>query len=150
MEAVISVMSMADYDESVALWKRTPGIGISAADEREPMQRFLRQNNGLCFTARMEGELAGTALCGCDGRRGYLYHLAVDERFRHLGLGKALVEGSLSALQQQGIEKCHLLVYVSNLAGQAFWQHLGWEIREDVLIMSRNIPAQPETGSGSS
>ena len=140
MEAVISEMSMADYEESLALWKRTPGMGISGADEREPMERFLSQNRGLCFTARMERQVVGTALCGSDGRRGYLYHLAVDERFRRQGLGKALVGRSLSALQQQGIEKCHLMVYVGNLEGRAFWQHLGWEIREDVLTMSRNIP----------
>ena len=67
-----------EYDDALALWKRCEGIGLSDADERAPLTAFLLKNPGLNFIAREEGKPVGTCLCGSDGRRGYLYHLAVD------------------------------------------------------------------------
>jgi len=89
MEPVISELTMVDYEEALALWKGTAGIGLSGADERCPMERFLIQNQGLRFTARMDGRIVGTVLCGSDGRGGCPYPLAVDDQFRHRGIGRA-------------------------------------------------------------
>jgi ribosomal protein S18 acetylase RimI-like enzyme len=37
------------------------------------------------------GVILGAVLCGNDGRRGYLHHLAVAAEWRRRGIGKALV-----------------------------------------------------------
>lgn len=77
MKFQIDEMRLEDYDEAYTLWQNCPGIGLSDADSRCAIQRFLERNPGLNFIARQEGTLIGTCLCGSDGRRGYLYHLAV-------------------------------------------------------------------------
>ena len=76
-----------DYDQALALWKRTPGMGLSSVDERKPIEEFLALNPGLSFAAWAGGLLVGTALCGTDGRRGFLYHLAIDTAYRRQGTG---------------------------------------------------------------
>jgi ribosomal protein S18 acetylase RimI-like enzyme len=75
-------MNINDNDRLQTLWRRTPGLGLSAVDSREGIQTFLNRNPGLCFVCQDGERLIGTILCGHDARRGYIYHLTVDETYR--------------------------------------------------------------------
>ncbi len=139
MDYEIKLMTMDDYDEVYALWRASEGIGLSAADERDGIARFLERNPGLAFVARRGTELVGAVITGNDGRRGYLHHLAVSPTFRRQGLGRVLVERSLSALREIGIHKCHIFVYGDNLPAKAFWEEVGFYPRSNLILMSRDI-----------
>ncbi|HSD22523.1 MAG TPA: GNAT family N-acetyltransferase [Anaeromyxobacter sp.] len=135
----ITPFQMSDYDAAVELWRSAEGVVLGRADERDAVARFLAHNDGLSFVARGEGRLAGAVLCGSDGRRGFLHHLAVDASQRRRGIGTALVERCLEALRQRGIEKCHLFVLVGNEDAQQFWERTGWSARRDLVMMSRVV-----------
>src|SRR6266545_1260327 len=63
-----------------------------AGDDDPSLAAFAERNPGLFLLALDERGLAATALGGWDGRRGWLYHVAVraaDQRRR--GLGARLV-----------------------------------------------------------
>jgi ribosomal protein S18 acetylase RimI-like enzyme len=135
----ITPMTMADYEEMLALWRGIPGIGLSQADEAEPIGRFIERNPGFCFVARKGGQLVGTILGGYDGRRGYLHHVAVDPGCRYQGIGRALVEKTIDAFKSVGIQKAHLFVYRENETGQDFWRANGWYERHELTIFSRDI-----------
>jgi N-acetylglutamate synthase len=137
-DVAIEPFGIECYGDAIALWKRTPGMGLSSADERGPMAAFLARNPGLSFGAWAGGTLVGTVLCGTDGRRGFLYHLAVDPAFRRKGLGSALAGRALATLKASGIDKCHLFVLAGNGAGAAFWAKAGWTLREDILTFSKS------------
>ena len=130
-------LRVADFAEILALWKRTEGIGLNASDRREAIGRYLRRNPGLSFVATVRGRVIGTLLCGHDGRRGYLHHLAVARRWRRRGVGRKLVTACLEKLRTEGIPKCNLFLFSSNRTGQTFWQHLGWNIRPDLQLVQR-------------
>ena len=49
MSFTVFPMTIEDYDEVYALWSRTPGVGLSAADERPAIVYFLEHNPGLSF-----------------------------------------------------------------------------------------------------
>jgi len=134
---VISEMTIADYDEVLALWQATENMGLSEADSRKGVDAYLQRNDGLSLLARQGGRLAGAVLCGHDGRRAYLHHLAVARDFRHRGIGRALVEECLARLAARGIQKCHASVYPGNLAGLEFWNQIGWTCRTDLQLISR-------------
>jgi N-acetylglutamate synthase len=137
----IKEMTIEDYDEVYALWRATEGVGLSEADAREGIARFLERNPGLSYIARSEsGELVGTALCGHDGRRGYIHHLAVAESARRQGLGRNLVGRCMFCLMQIGIQKCHLFVFGENENAQKFWDSLGWMQRVELVMMSHAVP----------
>jgi putative acetyltransferase len=93
----------------------------------------------MSFVARAHGELIGAVLCGTDGRRGYLHHLAVRTDWRGKGVGGNLVKRCLTGLLQAGIDRCHLFVYKENEAGRAFWVHQGWRERLDLMIASIDV-----------
>lgn len=131
-----------DYAEAMELWRRTPGMGLTAADGEAEIRAFLARNPGLSAVARDgAGRLVGTVLCGTDGRRGFLYHLAVDPAARRGGIGSALAERALGGLRALGIEKCHLMVIAGNELGAAFWAARGWKLREDILLFSKSTGA---------
>ncbi len=139
MNGKLREMRIGDYEAMYDLWKRTPGVGLSEADSRPNIERFLSRNEGLNLVWEEQGAIVGTILCGHDGRRGYLYHLAVDERFRRLGIGRTLAAESLRRLRERGIGKCHLFVFADNEAGVRFWTLNGWKLRNDILICSHDL-----------
>jgi ribosomal protein S18 acetylase RimI-like enzyme len=139
MDITISPLTIAAYDAVIVLWQQIEGIGLSSADSRENIQAYLERNPGMSFVAQRGGEVMGAVLGGHDGRRGYIHHLAVRPDCRRQGLGRALVDRCLSALQQVGIQKCHLFVLNTNLDGLHFWENAGWTRRADLSVMSKNI-----------
>src|ERR1700709_2020956 len=100
----------SDYDAVPALWLAAPGIVLRDADSRAPLGAYIARNQGLSFVA-LDGErLVGAVLCGTDGRRGSLQHLAVAPPYQRRGVGRRLAEHCVAALAGRGIHKCHLMV----------------------------------------
>jgi len=130
---------VGDYEQMITLWKSTPGIGLSDADSKRNISQFLERNPGLSFVCQLERRIIGTVLCGHDGRRGYIYHLAVDSSFKKQGIGKGLMERSLAKLRLKRITKCHLFLYRDNEDAIQFYDHIGWEKRSNLLIYSKNL-----------
>jgi len=125
-----------DHAQALALWEATAGVGLSSADSFDNVARFLARNPGLSFVAVEDDVAIATILCGHDGRRGLIHHLAVATPYRRAGLGRALVARALAALREEGIDKCHLLVFDENGAGRAFWKSIGAEERTTLGVFS--------------
>lgn len=138
-DVVIRPMAAADYDAVVALWRVTDGIGLSAADEQGPIEAYLARNPGMSRVAVRGGDVVGAVLCGHDGRRGYVHHLAVVPSERGRGLGRALMDEVLGELARAGISKANIVVYAGNADGQAFWRATGWFPRDDLVLMQHVI-----------
>ncbi len=136
---LLSPFTIELYDEVFALWQQCEGVGLSDADSRESIAAYLDRNPGLSVVATDDGRIVGAVLGGHDGRRGFLHHLAVHPDCRGKGLGRRLVEAALDRLKAEGIRKCHLLVFERHSDGQRFWEHLGWERREDIRVMSKTV-----------
>ncbi len=132
-------MTLADFDAVRRLWQNTEGVGLNESDRRENIALFLARNPGLSRVAVDGDVIVGAVLCGHDGRRGYLHHLAVAKTQRQLGIGKQLVEACLADLARQGISKCNIFLFADNAAGEAFWQHNGWAERADLQVMQKSL-----------
>ena len=133
----IRIMTIEDYDAVYALWAAQPGIGLhDPEDSREGMTYYLRRNPDTCFVAVEEGNIMGAVLCGNDGRRGYINHLAVAQACRGQGIGRALVNACLAAMRKEGICRCCFVVYRSNESGNAFWDAIGSVRRDEALYRS--------------
>jgi ribosomal protein S18 acetylase RimI-like enzyme len=141
--ATLRTFQPADHAAALALWQRTEGMGLGSWDEAGPIGQFLERNPGLSVVAEADGRLVGAVLCGHDGRRGFLYHLAVDREFRGQGLGRKLAESCLDRLRALGLTRCHIVAYQTNADSRRFWQHLGFRERPELLICSRDLGAEP-------
>ena len=136
----IRLMSIADYEDIYDLWVRTPGMGLNTTDDsREGMARYLQRNPNTCFVAEDADRIVGVILSGHDGRRGFIHHTAVDITHRNRGIGRALVDRALSALEAEGIHKVALVAFRRNEVGNAFWEKLGFTTREDLVYRNRTL-----------
>jgi putative acetyltransferase len=137
---IISPFTLDAYDKVMALWKESEGIGLSGADSKESIQSYLERNLNMSLTAEdSQGTLLGAVLCGHDGRRGYIYHLAVHPDHRRLGIGRKLVQECLARLKMAGIQKCHIFIFDDNTSGTDFWKAIGWTYREDIRVISKDV-----------
>jgi ribosomal protein S18 acetylase RimI-like enzyme len=127
--------AIADYREVRPLWLKAEGVGLSESDTRPAVAAYLKRNPGLSLVAIAGGRIVGAVLCGHDGRRGYLHHLAVAPAWRRKGIARSIVAHCLASLAKLGIPRCNLFLYQTNVGGEAFWNHLGWKVRTDLKVM---------------
>ena len=138
-DAVIRPMIADDYEAITAIWRASPGIVLTSADSVTGLTAFLERNPNLSQVALRDNEIIGGVLCGHDGRRGFIHHLAVHPSARRAGLGRMLTAACLDGLRRAGIEKCHLFIQGDNLEGQAFWRQIGWIRRDELVMMSKTL-----------
>ncbi|QHW35396.1 GNAT family N-acetyltransferase [Paenibacillus rhizovicinus] len=132
-------MTINDYDQMLALWNAIEGLALSAADSKPNIAMYLERNPGLSYVFEADGLIVGTVLCGHDGRRGFIYHAAVNPAYRNQRIAQQLISKSLQGLREAGIDKCHLFVLDDNEIGQAFWSRRGWEKRSGFAVYSTDV-----------
>ena len=136
----IRLLMLEDYDKVYQLWTSTKGMGMRSLDDSvDGIGKFLKRNPTTNFIAQVEDKIVGVILCGHDGRRGYIYHTAVNFDYRGNGIGKKLVNAAIEALRKEKINKVALVVFDSNDLGNKFWQSLGFDKRSDLVYRNLSI-----------
>ena len=140
-------MTIEDFEQVHALWMTIKGFGIRSIDDsKEGVERFLKRNPTTSVVAEIDNKIVGSILCGHDGRRGCLYHVCVDEKYRRHGIGKAMVVYAMQALKREKINKVSLIAFTVNDIGNAFWNTIEWTERKDLnyyefVLNEENITA---------
>ncbi len=134
------LLKISDYQSVYNLWKNTSGMGLRSLDDSEEgIKRFLLRNPNTNFVAVVDEKIVGVIMAGNDGRRGYIYHLTVQNEYRLKGIASALVKECLMALRAEEINKVALVVFSNNTDGNNFWQKLGFIEREDLVYRNLSI-----------
>jgi ribosomal protein S18 acetylase RimI-like enzyme len=121
--------SPQDLQPVLNLWASSgPGVQLSTSDEPAELMKKLTRDPDLFLVAVDGARIIGTVLGGFDGRRGLVYHLAVDPERRRQGIGKALMTELEGRLRAKGCLKYYLLVTPDNRGAIEFYQGLGWEL----------------------
>lgn len=123
----IRPMQIDDYQQVAELWRNTPGMGMSEIDDSEQgIAAFLAYNPSLNFVALFGQIIVGVIMCGYDGRRATLYHMAVAQNQQGQGIGSALLQQLEQQLVANNISRGRLLVFADNQLGNCFWIKKGW------------------------
>lgn len=136
---VLRPMRTADLRSARLLWSHAEGVELAEGDSPAELAGYLRRNPGASQVALAGKRLVGAVLAGHDGRRGFIYHLAVDPGCRGHGLGRQLVTRALAVLKKRGLRRVLLLVAQDNQAGRAFWLRCGWEDLEIAVPMGIDL-----------
>lgn len=137
MTISIREFTLDDYDTVYALWQNAgDGLGVGPSDTRDEIVKKLQRDPDLFLVAEDGGKIIGTVIGGYDGRRGMIYHLAVDQAYRQRGIGKMLMDEVERRMKAKGCLKAYLLVKRGNEDVVEFYRHLGWETME-ITIMGK-------------
>lgn len=130
-----------DYGAALKLWAAMEiGVQVGRSDSLEEIEKKLKHDPDLFLVAESDGKLVGTVIGGYDGRRGMIYHLAVDEDFRKHGIGESLIAEVERRLQDKGCLKCYLLVTAENTNAIRFYERLGWRDMKEDRIFGKEFP----------
>ncbi|GAA0191392.1 ribosomal protein S18 acetylase RimI-like enzyme [Brevundimonas nasdae] len=133
------IRPISDGDEAavIALW--------SACDLTRPWNdpaqdlRLARDTaTSAILVATDDDRIIGTVMTGFEGHRGWVYYLAVDPAYRGAGLGRLLMTAAEAWLKAQGAPKLQLMVRADNAAALGFYERLGLE-RQDVVVLGRRL-----------
>lgn len=123
-------------DELRALWE---SVGFTTTwDDDASLRAFATRNPGMFLVATRGDDIIATALGAWDGRRGWIYHVAVAEGERRGGLATDLVHRLEDGLRKVGARRVNVHIAPGNKAGAAFWRAMGYE-RRDIEQHTREL-----------
>ena len=140
-------MNLRDYDSRdeaavIELWQRTGLLQNPQNDPRKDITFCLTGDKGQILILEDNGAIVATAMVGQDGRRGWLYYVAVDPDRRGQKLGQNIVHAAEEWLKAQGVPKVHLMIRDSNTDVVGFYQRQGYRV-ERVTTMSHRLDGHP-------
>ena len=115
------------------------GVRAGRSDTPAEIEKKLTRDPDLFLVAEADGEIIGSVIGGFDGRRGLIYHLAVDSAFRGRGVGTRLMDEVESRLRAKGCLKCYLLVTQDNPEAETYYQHRGWQHMESIHLYGKEL-----------
>jgi ribosomal protein S18 acetylase RimI-like enzyme len=129
-----------DYASARTLWENAgPGIHVRRSDEPEEIRKKLQRDPDLFLVVEADGRMVGTVIGGFDGRRGLIYHLAVEADFRQQGVGGLLMDEVERRLKAKGCIKCYLMVTDDNDSAIRFYEARGWGPMQAILTYSKEL-----------
>ena len=132
----LTVKSAAAEDEQsvVALWRACDLV----TSYNDPVAdfRFAKAGPSSDVLAAVDaaGEVAGSVMVGHDGHRGWLYYVAARPASRSSGVGRRMVQAAENWLRERGVVKVQLMVRETNTKVVSFYQHLGFEVAQRVVM----------------
>jgi len=131
----IELFTMRYYHEIIDLWKRS-GIEVSSSDTRDEIAEILKRNPDLFLIGKVQERVIAVVIGAFDGRRGYVHHLAIDPDYQKNRYGKMMMDELIEKFHTKKVHKVHLFIEKYNKEVVDFYRKLGWEVRDDLIMMS--------------
>ncbi len=125
LPVVIREIRAVDGDALRALWTAA-GFRLLGDDDLG-LARLARRNPGLVLVAAEGTRVVGTALGTWDGRRGWIYHVAVAPSHRRQGIATRLIDQVEEGLRALGCRKVNVMVRPDSDGGADFWSARGYD-----------------------
>jgi ribosomal protein S18 acetylase RimI-like enzyme len=134
----IREFKIEDYPIVRDLWQ-TAGLTLRPGDELEDVKLKLQRDPDLFLVAEQNDKIAGSVIGGWDGRRGWIYHLAVKPEHQRKGIGVGLVREVEKRLVAKGAKKVNAQVYKWNERSSEFFKAIGYETRPDLIMIGKQL-----------
>jgi len=120
------------------LWKEA-GLILRPGDDLDSIRLKLQRDADIFLVAREGGVVVGCVMGGWDGRRGWIYHLAVKPSHQRRGIARALIRELELRLAGKGARRVNAQIYQSNTASLQFFSACGYEVRPDLVMIGKAL-----------
>ena len=115
------------------------GVKVGRSDTLAEIEKKMARDPDLFLIAESHGSIIGSVIGGFDGRRGLIYHLAVEASFRGKGIGSCLMDEVELRLRAKGCLKCYLLVTNDNTEVEDYYQRHGWQHMDSIHLYGKEL-----------
>jgi len=129
---------MADCAAVDELWRRA-GLWMRPSDAAAQLALKLSRDPDLFLVACADALLVGVAMGGWDGRRAYIYHLAVDPDWQRRGVADRLMDELEERFRVKGALKAKLQILVGNDVSAAFFAARGYRLETDCVPWGKEL-----------
>ncbi len=125
-----------DTDALVALWDAC-GLTRAWNDPRKDIEFARGGTASDVLVGTVDGVVVVSVMVGHDGHRGAVYYVAVAPERQGTGLGRAVMAAAGDWLKARGVWKLNLMVRRENSGAIGFYEGLGYEESEVVVLAKR-------------
>ncbi len=108
-------------------------VATAESDFCESLERGLGNRQLVLLVARDDERVVGychgivkmNPALWCERRVGNIVSICVDPEYRSRGVGERLIEATLAAFRERGLERVETLVASQNDAALRFWSRVG-------------------------
>lgn len=137
MALIVRLYEEADRDAVLRLWEEA-GIDRPWLDLGAEIDEMVRHDPSLFFVAVNDDAVVGAVMGGYDGRRGWMYHLAVEASIRRGGIGRQLVSALEDTMRGRSVAKINLQVRAGNEDVISFYERVGY-VDEELTSMGKRL-----------
>ncbi len=124
---VIRTFCLSDYVSVSALFQRA----LSDECYEETKDAFARQlywDSELVMIAECDGNVVGSIIGTIHNNEGFFYRIAVDEAYRHQGIGKSLIHALKGRFSQRNVVKMTLPMDRHNENLKGLYSSIGFDL----------------------
>lgn len=127
---VVRAMKELDIDQVLKLWNDIFGSSfLESSVTKEELIAYIKKNPKASSVAcTEEGKVIGALLCGNDGIRGFIYHIAIYNEYRVNEIEKMLLDRSLLKLEEIGIKTGFIFTQNNNHDMDVTFNSIGWVV----------------------
>lgn len=129
-EIVIQAMKELDIDKVIKLWNEILDSSfLQSSVTKEDLIKYIKRNQDVSSVACTEdGIVIGVLLCGHDGIRGFIYQIAIDNKYKVNEISKRMLDRSLSKLQEAGIKTGFIFTQSNTHDMDETFNSIGWVV----------------------
>ena len=138
MRLIIRTFDSKDQNAVIQLWYDCE-LTVAWNDPVKDIKRKLSEQPELFLVALNEQDIIiGSIMAGFDGHRGAVNYLAVHPDHRKQGIAEKLMSEIEARLTAAGCPKINVMVRGSNLAANGFYEAIGYE-PQDVVVLGKRL-----------
>ncbi len=135
----IRKIKLRDFDELYALWITAGLRPKSKEQERKEMTLTLKLNPTSCFALIDKKQIVGSILGAFNGRRAWIYHLAIHPNYQQKGYGALLMQNVEHILSKKKATRALVAVSVGNEQVIPFYQKQGYKLFYDAAYLGKDL-----------
>ncbi len=135
----ISLAQNKDFKEIYALWKSAELPVKKLQLEQYDFEQIIKLNPSSCFIGSENGKIIGSVFGTFNGRRAWIYHLAIHPQYQDRGLGSLLLKKAETALKNRGAKKIVLGVDFDHAGTISFYAKNDYTIMNDAILMAKEL-----------
>ena len=132
--------TMSAYEAFLVRWENAgDSVSLRPLDCREKVKKSLSCDPNLFLVAEDNRAVVDVIMGAWDGRRGWLYYLAVGVNSQHQRVATDLIRTIEERLVAKSCLKINLLVSQGNLAARRLYRCLGYKKMVPILPMGKEL-----------
>lgn len=135
----IKLIKLGDFTKLLTLWNEAGLSVVNFKNEQKELQMLLKLNPESCLVAAVNKKIVGSIIGAFNGRRVWIYHLAIHPEWQNKGIGSKLLKRVEKIFKKKGATKILLGVSFDNLSTCSFYEKNGYSIMNDAVLMSKEL-----------